>query len=289
MKWVADPTGRFRCRPHYDRAELDSECERMVSRFLEQRHGKSAFPISTDDLTVMIEQDTSDLDLYADLSGEGEDVEGLTDFFLHRRPAVKLAQELSLDSRRLNRLRTTLAHEYGHVKFHTFLWNAGIRKKPPVDVGRRLSRHRRRYDRFRMMSTCRSDGVDSHPLSTGPVDARFLAALSPGAGPRCRRDRMVDAPVSDWMEWQASYICGAILMPLSLLGNLVWGDMRERKRYSWPPSDSDHARELVGRVAEAFDVSPHAAHVRLVRLGVLQEIQREDDLSRCRIPSTVSL
>src|ERR1035437_370927 len=81
MRWVTDSTGRFRLRPYYDQQELDYECQRLVTSFLSRRYGKCRFPLSTDDLTILIEQDTSDLDLYVDLSPEGDDVAGLTAFF----------------------------------------------------------------------------------------------------------------------------------------------------------------------------------------------------------------
>jgi len=123
MKWVIDTTGRFKWRPYYNQEELDNECEQIVSDFLTKKYGAIHFPLSTDDLSVLVERDTSDLDLFADLSRDGEDVEGTTDFFLDKKPAVRTARALSLDSSKQPRLRTTLAHEYGHVRFHNFLWN----------------------------------------------------------------------------------------------------------------------------------------------------------------------
>ena len=153
MRWVTDETGRFRWRPYYDQEELDIECEQTVSGFLKRKYGEIHFPISTDDLTVMIEQDASELDLYADISGEGEDVEGLTDFFPHKRPAVKIAAELSLDDGRYHRLRITLAHEYGHVKFHTFLWDYNQTGKSTVNLAKKLSIQRRKHTTF-ARSTC---------------------------------------------------------------------------------------------------------------------------------------
>jgi hypothetical protein len=80
MRYVPDRTGRFAERPHYEGAELDRIFERLVTEFLEAHRGKIAFPITTDDLTVLIERDTEDLDAYADLSAYGSDVEGVTEF-----------------------------------------------------------------------------------------------------------------------------------------------------------------------------------------------------------------
>jgi len=122
MKWVTDKTGRFQKRPHYLPDELDSECERTIGDFFRSAHRKIMYPISTDDLTVLIESRVADLDLYADLSGDGGDIEGITDFYAHRRPNVRISRKLTSDHHLGNRLRTTLTHEFGHVVFHSFMF-----------------------------------------------------------------------------------------------------------------------------------------------------------------------
>ena len=78
VRYVRDSTGRFSERPHYEPKELDRECENIVGKFLTRKYGKAAFPLSTDDLTQVIEREAEDLDLYADLSKYGADVEGVT-------------------------------------------------------------------------------------------------------------------------------------------------------------------------------------------------------------------
>ena len=70
MMWTKDPTGRFPERPFYPQEVLDSMSEEWIVSFLVERYGKAEFPVSTEDLTVMIEGDTSDLDQYADLRGK---------------------------------------------------------------------------------------------------------------------------------------------------------------------------------------------------------------------------
>jgi hypothetical protein len=248
MKWVADQTGRFRLRPYYDREELDFECERIISRFLERKYGVCCFPISTDDLTVMIEEDTSDLDLFADLSVLGEDVEGLTDFFPDRKPAVKISADLSLDDRKEHRLRTTLAHEYGHVKFHTFLWELN-RWENPENAIMYTGKYSRLYSKFNL--------------------------AVPNINPRCKSSQIIDAPFEDWMEWQASYACGAFLMPLTPLKKLTEDFLKKYSDRDWLPADTDEAIELTSLIAESFGVSAAAARVRLRKSGFLQEISFE--------------
>ena len=136
MRWLRDPSGRVPERPHYDLAEIDGECESRVASFLRHRHGGVRYPLSTNDLTILLEQETSDLDLYADLAAEGTGslsgnraIEGVTEFVPGDKPRVRIARHLSEDPAREHRLRTTLAHELGHVWFHAFLW-AG----PPAGV-----------------------------------------------------------------------------------------------------------------------------------------------------------
>ena len=228
MRWVTDRTGRFSQRPHYEPRELDHECEQIVSGFLKHKYGEVRFPISTDDITILIEQDTSHLDLYADLSSEGQGIEGVTDFFPDRKPAVRIAKDLSLQNWRENRLRTTLMHEYGHVKLHAFLWD---------------------FNRPRLF-------VDSE-----------LAK-----GPRCRRETILNTSKTDWMEWQAGYASGSLLMPITSLRGLVGDALREWGLYKYVTADSDEARVLIKRIVEAFNVSSEAASVRLSQLGYLLRI-----------------
>jgi hypothetical protein len=268
MKWVADASGRFDYRPHYEQAELDGECELLVSKFLVARHGTICFPISTDDLSVMIEHDTSDLDMYADLSREGDDVDGMTEFFHRRKPAVKIANRLSVDGIRISCLRTTLAHEYGHVKFHSFLWDMVPSGKPSKTIWDKISIERRKYDRVRARI---GPPLEADPVGT--VDARKTAMncarRDSERWSRCRRTGMLDAPESDWMEWQASYVSGAILMPASVVRNLIRkGTATEDGKLL--PTGSGAADDLAARISEAFDVSTLAARVRLTRLGILQ-------------------
>src|SRR5579871_4840833 len=83
MRWILDRTGRYRWRPYYTREEIERRCEARVHRFLRTQRGAVRFPISTDDLMVLIEQDVDDLDVCADLSHldhDGMEVEGVTTF-----------------------------------------------------------------------------------------------------------------------------------------------------------------------------------------------------------------
>jgi len=98
--------------------------EKIVADYLKKKYGKAEFPFKTDDITTLIERDVSDLDQYADLSKYGPKVEGVTEFFRAGKPKVLIAETIH---RYENRLRTTLTHEYGHVKLHSYLFAMGQR------------------------------------------------------------------------------------------------------------------------------------------------------------------
>jgi len=234
VKYVRDTTGRFKRRPHFEPYELDRECEKILFEFLLQRFGEFRFPVPTDALEVLIEQHAEDLDMYADLSGLGADVEGVTEFISGSRPRVQISKRLSEDVRLENRLRTTLTHEFGHVKFHAPLWE--------LDDGMQ--------DLF---------GVRPERMSIS-----------------CKRENIITASEYDWMEWQAGYVCGAMLMPRSRVKELAKQFLSKSSAASLAVT-APSAIDLIGRVMETFHVSSDAARVRLIKLRVLAE-QRNSDL-----------
>jgi Zn-dependent peptidase ImmA (M78 family) len=229
MQWVKDRTGRFSQRPHYLPAELDAECENLVCDFLRSRHQNVRYPISTDDLTVLLETLADDLDLYTDLSQEEGEVEGVTDFFRGRRPKVRISKRLSSDPRLLNRFRTTLTHELGHVKFHAFMFD-------------------------------------------GPSSGSLFPSESPELSNKCKRETILEANQTDWMEWQAGFACGAFLMPASALREAIRLFMDQRKaavaRFA---VTSPEGEALINAVVSQFQVSRDAARVRLAQRGALTE------------------
>jgi hypothetical protein len=228
MKWVKDKTGRFERRPHYLPEELDGECEQIIRAFLTAKYGKVEFPIKTDDLTMLIEQ-KADLDSYADLSGEPGEVEGVTEFIRGKRPVVKIANSLSA-SHLENRLRTTLTHEFGHVHFHQFMFEAEAQPQSLFE------------------------GHETHN------------------GNKCKRENIVSAAESDWMEWQAGYVCGSILMPVSALLDTAQAFRADNNlRFSNLRLKSDEGQRLITLVASTFQTSKDAARVRLIKKGILTD------------------
>ena len=229
VRSIRDPSGRFPERPYYQERELDQMFEGIVVGFLQRSHGSARFPITTDELTVLIEGDVSDLDQYADLSRYGPDVEGVTEFVPGSKPRVAIAAALSETGNRENRTRTTLAHEYGHVKLHAYLYEL---HSPPQLL----------HDPHRKPNAI-----------------------------YCKRETMITAAKSDWMEWQAGYACGAVLMPRSYVQRVV-GEYQETHAIFGPVRpESAHGQALVDATARAFQVSRDAARVRLSRLDALGE------------------
>jgi Zn-dependent peptidase ImmA (M78 family) len=119
---VTDTVHGFKKRPHYTEVELDTECQDIIFTFLRKKYNKVEFPISTEDLKTLIEEFTNDLDLYTKFEQkEGEKIEGVTLFTKNEKPSVCISEDLTLRENYENRLRTTLAHELGHVIFHNFI------------------------------------------------------------------------------------------------------------------------------------------------------------------------
>jgi hypothetical protein len=229
MKWTPDRTGRLPERPYYSTRELELECDHLITTFLRDRHGRVAFPVATDDLTVLVEQLGAKLDLYADLSAYEETVQGFTEFAPGRKPLVRISRRLSEHPRYENRLRTSLTHEGGHVWLHGALWEA----------------------RWRL---------------------GYLFADSRCATYLCQQATMLRAPRSDWAEWQAGYVSGALLMPVSALRAVIQRFLEHEQVLRGPfPVHSPAGQLLVQEVMAAFAVSADAARVRLQQRGVLTE------------------
>jgi hypothetical protein len=191
------------------------------------------FPISTNDLTCLLERDIKSLDLYADLSNEEGQVEGVTEFRLGQKPTVKIAARLTETPNLENRLRTTLTHEYGHVRFHNFLYQ-----------------------------------VDVKPASL--FENPIVQSVPTQQANRCKRDSMVSLDDRDWMEWQAGFVCGAMLVPITPLLELVRTSRQKLcMEHAAIPSQSPEGLQIIAEVAQFFQTSKDAARVRLLQKRIL--------------------
>jgi Zn-dependent peptidase ImmA (M78 family) len=186
-----------------------------------KRHaGGFRLPIPTDEIVRMIEIESEDLDMFAELP-EGE--EGHTDYFLDRKPDVMISNRLS-DPRYVNRMRFTLCHEFGHVWFHAPLWrNAQV------------------------------------PFDRRPAEPCWT----------CYRETIETADESDWMEWQAAYIGGALLMPKSHIF-MLGAETKTQYGQDLPlQGEAVEGRKLIDRTRWRCQVSRDAACVRLLRLELI--------------------
>lgn len=71
------------------------------------------------------------------------------------------------------------------------------------------------------------------------------------------------------MEWQAGYISGALLMPITYLGRIVRDAQIKFGIYGVCHAGSAKGRALIELVSRSFAVSRVAARVRLEQLGYL--------------------
>jgi hypothetical protein len=231
MKWVWDKTNRFRMRPHYSTDELDTQCESVLFTYLQKKYGSIDFPVRTDDLLCLLERDTQSLDLHADFAKENGQLGGLTEFLRGRKPVVRIAAKLTETPGLEYRLRAMLAHAYGHVRFHDFLFQTED-------------------------ASCLSLFED-FPYARPQIN-------------RCHQDSILPLNDGDWMEWQAGFVCGALLMPI---GPLITHVRRFRHARDLDHAAlSDHSLDgnaLIREVAEKFQTSWEVARLRLLQERVL--------------------
>ncbi|HSZ16712.1 MAG TPA: hypothetical protein VK764_06400 [Terracidiphilus sp.] len=231
MKWVWDKTNRFRMRPHYSTEELDAQCETILSEYLQKKYSDVSFPVKTDDLLSLLQRDTRRLDLNADFTTEGGQIEGLIEFRRGQKPVVRIAAQLRKNPGLEDRFRAALMHEYAHVRFHDFLFQTEE-------------------------ASCLSlfeDFPDALPQTN-----------------RCHRESILPLNDRDWMEWQAGFVCGALLLPI--------GPLIKHVRHFRHARDLDHAAlsdrsldgaALIREVAEKFGTSWEVARVRLLQEKIL--------------------
>ena len=85
----------------------------------------------------------------------------------------------------------------------------------------------------------------------------------------CYRDNILDAAQTDWMEWQAGYICGALLMPASQVRELAGADLESHGLFGVVGQRDLHGLALIESARTGFEVSADAARIRLLKLEIL--------------------
>ena len=143
-------------------------------------------------------------------------------------------------------------------------------RKPRVRIAADLAYDERRENRYRTTLTHEYGHVHFHGyLFAMQSESGDLLQQTRFAVQVCKRETIVDARNTDWMEWQAGYVCGALLMPISLIRKVI-GDFQEQRGIFGPvPHGTAEAAALIERVRSTFQVSADAARVRSTKLGFL--------------------
>jgi hypothetical protein len=144
--------------------------------------------------------------------------------------------------------------------------------KPRVRISAALAGAPRFENRLRTTLTHELGHVHFHRFLFDLPPWRDLLFPVPGQPQmnKCRRETIVGAKPSDWMEWQAGYACGALLMPRGALQLEVQTFSADRGTAPGLLSvQSPDGIAITSRVAEVFHASRDAARVRLIQCGYL--------------------
>lgn len=221
---TASPWGK---RLHFE----DAEFEFMMDE-LRERAGCEVFARGKGvdvDLVLL-----RGFDIEADYLNLPDGVMGRTRFYPDGRAFVEvsraLAEEAERDAVARWRLRSTLAHECGHVGCHRSLFVRDVETLPLFDM----------ESREKPGIVCRNETVDE---------------------PRYR---------GEWWEFQANRCMGALLMPGELIQAELAGALSETGFKNFSEALRAGVSEAVVRaLAKAFDVSFAVVFYRLEQLGYL--------------------
>jgi Zn-dependent peptidase ImmA (M78 family) len=148
------------------------------------------------------------------------------------------------------------------------------RKRPVVRISRSLNAQNME-NRLRTTLTHEFGHVHFHQFMFDDLQNQppsLFAQQERAHTNKCHRDNMIGASDRDWMEWQAGYACGAILMPAAALLETV-KRFREDKNlpYANLAAGAEHGQELIALATSTFQTSRDAARVRLLKRGVLAD------------------
>lgn len=155
-------------------------------------------------------------------------------------------------------------------------------RSPEVSISEKLANDPRRENRLRTTLTHEFGHVHFHRYLWAEkfITGRLFERKSLENKVICKRDTILNASQYDWMEWQAGYVSGAILMPASHVRRLVSDYCQPRGLHGAVHIESDHGHALVGVVVEQFAVSEEAARIRLRKLSLLATSDAQSSLFR---------
>lgn len=140
-------------------------------------------------------------------------------------------------------------------------------RKPVVYISAKI--RETKYSRRRRMTMAHELGhVRLHDVLFQDSPAMELFAdLNESTPTYCKRSTI--ARGGDWMEWQASYAAGAILMPSAQLRAVLDEESARLGVVGVLQHDDVRSYLLANTVCAAFDVSGEAARVRLLQKGYI--------------------
>jgi len=153
-------------------------------------------------------------------------------------------------------------------------------KGPMVSISEKLANDERRENRLRTTLTHEFGHVHFHRYLWAEkfISGRLFERKSTENKAICKRDTILNASQYDWMEWQAGFVSGTILMPASHVRRLVTKYCEPRGLHGAIYVGSDHGCALIGAIMEQFAVSEDAARIRLLKLNLVSESDRQPSL-----------
>lgn len=138
--------------------------------------------------------------------------------------------------------------------------------QPRVRITAELSYEEARENRYRTTLTHEYGHVYLHSYL---FQLAAMEATNRKTGHVCKRDSILSPAQTDWLEWQAGYACGAMLMPISAVRTLA-RRCADAHHFSKPENfrGAPHLA-MIEETTRTFAVSEQAARVRLTKLGIL--------------------
>jgi hypothetical protein len=146
-------------------------------------------------------------------------------------------------------------------------------QQPRVRIASRLAENTRLENPLRTTLTHEHGHVLFHgPLFELRNAQPKLFTADPSKKEICKREQVDGRGQRDWMEWQAGYCSGALLMPRGALRRLLTDFLKQHQiTVAQIDKNSLEAIDLVSAVEERFGVSREAAAYRLRQLRFVVE------------------
>lgn len=151
---------------------------------------------------------------------------------------------------------------------------------PKVSISDKLANDERRENRLRTTLTHEFGHVHFHRHLWAEkfLTGRLFDRKSAENKAICKRDTVLNANQYDWMEWQAGYVSGSTLMPLTHVRQLVSEYCKPLGLHGAVYQGSQQGLALIAQVVDRFAVSEEAARIRLLKLNLLSASNKQRSL-----------